>query len=173
MDENNQEPKRFKKAITILAVIGATIIAASMIIAIIALSVTGNIIYSAIILKHYPVTIGLPMAAIAALVLVFLLEYARGAIEFEVPGVKFKGASGPLVLWVFVYLAIVSSISLLWDDVTSYKVIDTMFEEKLKTSILKEQYERCQLEKSIQHINMKETQKLCAAELINKSETVN
>jgi hypothetical protein len=27
---------------------------------------------------------------------------------------KFKGASGPIVMWVLIYLAIVASISLVW-----------------------------------------------------------
>jgi hypothetical protein len=35
-------------------------------------------------------------------------------IEFEAAGFKFRGASGPVVLWIFCYLAIVTSIKLLW-----------------------------------------------------------
>ena len=109
--------------------------------------------------------------AIAALVLVFLLEYARGKIEFEVPGFKFKGAAGPLVLWVFVYLAIASSVALLWDNtISSNDVVDKMFKERLKTAILKERYERCQMEKEFQNHSPGEIKKLCAEELGNMVE---
>ena len=37
-----------------------------------------------------------------------------GAIEFEVLTVKFRGASGPVVLWTFAFLAIVAGIKVLW-----------------------------------------------------------
>lgn len=43
-----------------------------------------------------------------------LLEQVHGTIAFEGLGFKFRGASGPVVLWVFGYLAIVGSIKLLW-----------------------------------------------------------
>jgi len=48
--------------------------------------------------------LGLPLSAVAALGLVLLLEAASGQIEFEVAGVKFKGASGPIAFWVLCFL---------------------------------------------------------------------
>ena len=64
---------------------------------------------------HYAFFVGLPLAALAAHFLVGTLENARGRIEFELVGVKFKGASGPIVMWVIVYLAIVVSFALAWN----------------------------------------------------------
>lgn len=65
-------------------------------------------------LNHFSATIGLPSAALAALCLVVFLEQTSGAIEFEGFGFKFKGASGPIVLWVFSFLAIAAAIKVLW-----------------------------------------------------------
>ena len=63
---------------------------------------------------HFAATVGLPSAAIAALCIVVFLESASGPIEFEGLGFRFKGASGPIVLWVFCFLAIAAAIKLLW-----------------------------------------------------------
>lgn len=65
--------------------------------------------------QHPAATIGVAMSAITAFCLVALLEIARGAIEFEVLSFKFKGASGPVVLWVLCFLAMVFAVWLLWD----------------------------------------------------------
>lgn len=67
-----------------------------------------------IMLKQFVAVVGLPSAALASLFLVMFLEQTSGPIEFEGLGFKFKGASGPVVLWVFCFLAIVASIKLLW-----------------------------------------------------------
>jgi hypothetical protein len=67
-----------------------------------------------IIEEHYAATMGLPLAAIAALVLVLLLEASAGPIEIEGLGFKFRGASGPAILWIFVFLAMTLAIKLLW-----------------------------------------------------------
>ena len=65
-------------------------------------------------IKHFAAIVGLPGAAVAALFIVLMLEQTHGIIEFEGLGFKFHGASGPVVLWVFCYLAIVASLKLLW-----------------------------------------------------------
>ena len=67
-----------------------------------------------ITLAQFPTIIGLPFAALAALCLVLILEAKAGPIEFEALGFKFRGASGPLVLWIFCFLAIVVAIKTLW-----------------------------------------------------------
>jgi magnesium-transporting ATPase (P-type) len=63
---------------------------------------------------HFAATIGLFLAAIAALCLVFLLKYTTGPIEFEGLGFKFKGASGPIIMWVICFLAISVAIEINW-----------------------------------------------------------
>lgn len=65
-------------------------------------------------LKHYATVVGLPSAAAAALFIVLVLKAAAGPIEFSAWGLKFTGASGPIVLWVFCFLAIVTAIRVVW-----------------------------------------------------------
>jgi hypothetical protein len=64
--------------------------------------------------QHFAAIVGLPSAALAALSLVFILESRSGKIEFEVFGLKLRGASGPIVLWVVAFLAITVAIKGLW-----------------------------------------------------------
>ena len=68
-----------------------------------------------LVLTHYPTVVGLPSAAAAALFVVLVLKAAAGPIEFEALGFKFKGASGPVVLWVMCFLAIVLAIRVVWN----------------------------------------------------------
>ncbi len=64
---------------------------------------------------HPAATIGVAMSAISAFCLVAILEISRGAIEFEALGFKFRGASGPVILWVFCFLVMIFGVWLLWD----------------------------------------------------------
>ena len=63
---------------------------------------------------HYVFFVGLPFAGLLSHFLVGTLESSRGKIEFEVLGLKFKGASGPIIMWVIVFLAIVVSFRMVW-----------------------------------------------------------
>jgi hypothetical protein len=63
---------------------------------------------------HYVFFVGVPFSAIIAYVFVSVLEHTRGRIEFEILTVKFKGAGGPIVLWVFVFLALIIAIRVTW-----------------------------------------------------------
>jgi hypothetical protein len=67
-----------------------------------------------IYVKHFQVILGLPCAAFASLFIVLVLKESGGNIEFSGLGFTFKGASGQIVLWIFVYLAIAGTIKLLW-----------------------------------------------------------
>ncbi|MCW5204046.1 hypothetical protein VU12_14045, partial [Desulfobulbus sp. US4] len=71
-------------------------------------------LYIDMVFQHFSATVGLAFATITSLCLILLLRYSAGPIEFEGLGFKFKGASGPIVLWIFCYLVMVSSIKLLW-----------------------------------------------------------
>ena len=68
-----------------------------------------------IVLTHYAATMGIPCAGLAALCLVVFLKTTNGPIEFEVLGMKFRGASGPIIMWILCILAMVAAIHLLWD----------------------------------------------------------
>lgn len=63
---------------------------------------------------HFAATVGLPFAALAALCVVTILEITTGTIEIKGLGFEFKGAGGPIVMWIFAFLAIASAIRLLW-----------------------------------------------------------
>ena len=63
---------------------------------------------------HYAFFVGLPFAGLLAHFLVGTMENTRGKIELELLGLKFKGASGPIIMWVLVFLAIVLGIRLIW-----------------------------------------------------------
>jgi len=63
---------------------------------------------------HYVFFVGLPFAGLVAYFLVGTLENARGRIEFEAVGIKFKGASGPIIMWTIVFLSMVIAIRLSW-----------------------------------------------------------
>jgi len=65
--------------------------------------------------NHFAAVVGLPMAAMASLFIVLILEYVSGKIEFEILGLKFKGAAGQIIFWIICFLSIVLSIKLLWD----------------------------------------------------------
>lgn len=46
------------------------------------------------------------IASIPATFIVFLLQSTRGELEFSVLGIKLKGPSGPILLWVITFLAV-------------------------------------------------------------------
>jgi hypothetical protein len=54
-----------------------------------------------------------------ALMLVLLLNYTLGPIEFNGLGFSFKGASGPVVLWVLCFLATIAGLSIIYESVQS------------------------------------------------------
>ncbi len=64
---------------------------------------------------QYAATVAVPLAMVEAFFLVVLLRQYAGEMEFEVLGFKFRGASGPFVLWVLGFLAIVFAVYLLWN----------------------------------------------------------
>lgn len=78
-----------------------------------AMSMMTNPVVFDIAMRNFAATVGLPSAAIVALCIVVMLESSSGPIEFEGMGFRFRGASGPIVLWVVCFLAITLAIKLL------------------------------------------------------------
>jgi hypothetical protein len=64
--------------------------------------------------EHFAAAIGLPVAVLGALFVVLFLEVKSGRAEFEAWGLKFRGASGEVVLFVVVFLAFAIAIKVLW-----------------------------------------------------------
>jgi hypothetical protein len=67
-----------------------------------------------VIQKQYAATLGIPLCVVSSVCVVLLLKATAGPIEFEALGFKFRGASGPLVLWIFCFLAMIFALKLLW-----------------------------------------------------------
>ncbi|KVO99812.1 hypothetical protein WL28_11680 [Burkholderia ubonensis] len=63
---------------------------------------------------HFPAVVGLPSAALAALFIVLVLRTVAGPIEMKIVGFEFKGASGPIVMWIACFLSIAMAIRWLW-----------------------------------------------------------
>jgi hypothetical protein len=70
--------------------------------------------FLALVKAHYAAVCGTACAAACAFSIVTLLKVTDGPIEFEAVGFKFRGASGPIVLWIFCFLAFVTALYLLW-----------------------------------------------------------
>ncbi len=65
-------------------------------------------------IEHASAAAGLPIAAVTAFLLVSVLQVTTGKVEFEGIGFKFRGASGPIVLWIACFIAMVIGIKILW-----------------------------------------------------------
>jgi hypothetical protein len=63
---------------------------------------------------HYAVIFGLPGAALVSFILVIVFEVHFDKIDGVFSILKFRGASGPIILWVLCFLSIVSAMKLLW-----------------------------------------------------------
>jgi hypothetical protein len=63
---------------------------------------------------HFAAVVGLPAAALAASCIILVFRQTAGPIEFELLGLKLRGAAGPVVLWTLCFLAIAASIKMLW-----------------------------------------------------------
>lgn len=73
-------------------------------------------VFAEVLREHFIAVTGFPMAVMTALVIIVIFRVAAGPIEFETPfGFKFRGASGPVVLWVFSFLANIAGAAALWN----------------------------------------------------------
>jgi hypothetical protein len=73
-----------------------------------------DIIRQELLIQHYVAIVGLPTAAMAAFMLIFLFRQTSGPIELEGLGFKFKGAAGPIVLWMLAFLAMALALKVTW-----------------------------------------------------------
>ena len=65
--------------------------------------------------RNYAACVGVPLSALTAFCIVLLLKIvSTGPIEIEALGFKFRGAAGPVVLWIFCFLAVTFGVYLLW-----------------------------------------------------------
>ena len=103
-----------KKLILLVTVLGAGVVGISYVSFIIYWTWQKEGWVKDIVKEHFAATIGLPLAGVAAYLLVSVLEYSYGKIEIEIWGLKFKGATGPVILWMLCFFIIAISIKMLW-----------------------------------------------------------
>ena len=73
-----------------------------------------NHAWTTVIFDHFTATIGLPMAAAAAFLIVTFFRTVEGPIKLEALHVKFEGASGPILMWILCFGAIAGALKALW-----------------------------------------------------------
>ena len=76
--------------------------------------VTGRPWWVALIKDHTCASIGLPVVGMTAYLLVTVLEFQAGEIKIKGLSFEFQGAAGPIVLWIFVFLAATWGLWLTW-----------------------------------------------------------
>ena len=67
-----------------------------------------------LVAQHFVAIVGLPAVGAASFVIVFLFRQTSGPVEFEAFTIKFKGAAGPVILWILCFLAMTSAIKMVW-----------------------------------------------------------
>ena len=70
--------------------------------------------WNTLFFSQFKAIVGLPAAAAGAFIIVTLFRVSDGPIEMKGLGVEFKGASGPVILWILCFLAIVYAIHVTW-----------------------------------------------------------
>jgi hypothetical protein len=70
--------------------------------------------WQSIVQVHFLATMGLTGFGIVAFAVVVFLRNTEGPLEFEVWGLKFKGASGQVVIWAFCVVVLSLCAKLLW-----------------------------------------------------------
>jgi hypothetical protein len=76
--------------------------------------------------ERFAAMAGTPLAAVTAFCIVSVLKVTNGPIEFEGFGFKFRGASGPIVLWLLCFGAIACAFYFLWSGQSSEAVEPTL-----------------------------------------------
>src|SRR5687767_6047008 len=104
----------WKRVVQWIVVFGTALFVLGSLVAISRVALNDKVLISKMLHEHLRAVVGLPMSAAAAFCLVVILEITSGDIEFEALGFKFKGASGPIVLWVLSFLVFVLALRLLW-----------------------------------------------------------
>jgi hypothetical protein len=73
---------------------------------------------------HYATVVGVPCCGLGALFIVLLLRNVAGAIQFKAFSLEFKGASGPIIMWILCFWALTFAMMKTWN----LTVEDTTFQ---------------------------------------------
>jgi hypothetical protein len=112
--ESPEKRNSLRHFVTVLALLAAAYIAGALILAGTHDVLANNPAWLEIAHDHFAAIVGLPAAAFTSFFVVLILEVKTGRVEFEVWRMKFKGASGEVVMFVLVFLAIAVALKMLW-----------------------------------------------------------
>jgi len=113
-EENASTVPMLRRIAPWIATFGAVIGSFSALALILYAFCSNNKAFSSLLLAEVRPIIGIPLAAVSSFCVVWVLQATSGRIEFEIGPLKFRGASGPVVLWVLGFMALVTAIRLLW-----------------------------------------------------------
>lgn len=112
-DENDQDPSVSVRRGYALLVIGATAILIAIYLLVLVLSIYRGDVLN-LPYQHAGTIFGVPSAVVVSLAVVLLLRTVAGNIQFKVLGMEFKGASGPIIMWILCFLALILAIVRTW-----------------------------------------------------------
>jgi hypothetical protein len=75
--------------------------------------------FDQLVVEHFPTLVGIPAAVLMALFLVLVLRTVSGAIEFKGLGFEFRGASGPIIMWILVFVSMTFGVCETWSHVAT------------------------------------------------------
>ena len=67
-----------------------------------------------LVVDRFPAIIGLPAIGVFSFLVVAIFETTSGTVKFEALSIKFEGAAGPILMWIFCLLTATACIRLLW-----------------------------------------------------------
>lgn len=75
---------------------------------------TADPLLTQMLTEHFAAIVGLPNVSLMAFVVVWAFRQSAGPMEIELPGLKLKGAAGPVLLWGVLVLLLAWAIRLVW-----------------------------------------------------------
>ena len=112
--QHEEQYERMRLKFIYYAAIFSSCVGATMVIILISIILIKNYDekFIDLLLTQPASTMGVPISALIALVVVLLLRTVQGPIEILV--LKFKGASGPIIMWVICFSVLVWGIGHVW-----------------------------------------------------------
>jgi|SRR5690242_18611980 len=71
-------------------------------------------VLTTLVLKNFQVIIGMPIAALAAFVVLVFFRQSETPMTVKLPGFELSGSSGEVLLWLVVFCSITFTIHTLW-----------------------------------------------------------
>jgi len=114
MENEKNAPQSLRRTAQWLAITGIGIGAIVALFAILYAYLSDYALFKNVLADHVRAVVGIPLSAVSSFCVVIVSESRSGRIEFEVAGLRFKGASGPVILWILGFWTFTFSIRLLW-----------------------------------------------------------